>query len=213
MRRARKGQSWTRLAGLSADRRYVDTMTIFDAPMRSELLGNGVADQDALLLDVLAQGPKDRMDRMMRADLLTYLPEDVLVKVDRATMASSLEARAPFLDHQVVEFAASLPARRKLRFHTAKVLLREIARELLPAALVDQPKGGFSVPLSSWFMGDLATTYRETVLAPDARLQDHLDSRLPARLLAEHGVQGADHAHRLWTLLVFELWARRWLCP
>jgi asparagine synthase (glutamine-hydrolysing) len=192
--------------------RYLDSVSIFSSSLRSRLLGDAaLADQDSYLAAAFDSGPRGRMDRMMRTDVLTYLPEDVLTKVDRATMASSLEARAPLLDHVLVEFAAKLPVDRKLRFQTAKVLFREIARELLPAALVEQPKYGFTVPLGDWFRAGLADRYREVVLAPDAQMRDHLDQSVAGELLAQHQRGRADNAHQLWLLLVFELWARRWL--
>ena len=212
IRRGRRGHSWPRLAAMTNFERYLDTMSVFSSSLRGGLLrDSALADQDSYLAAAFDGGRGGRMDRMMRTDVLTYLPEDVLVKVDRATMASSLEARAPLLDHVLVEFAATLPASRKLRFNTAKVLFREVARELLPAELVDQPKYGFTVPLGEWFRTGLGDQYREVVLAPDAQLRDHLDQSVAAALLTQHERGKADNAHRLWLLLVFELWARRWL--
>jgi asparagine synthase (glutamine-hydrolysing) len=210
--RARRGHSWPRLARMTYAERYLDTMSIFDSAWRARLLrDSSLADQDAYLDRVFKTGPRDQIDRMMRTDVLTYLPEDVLVKVDRATMASSLEARAPLLDHVLVDFAAKLPASRKLRFKTAKLLFRDIARELLPEALLDQPKFGFTVPLGEWFRAGLGDRFREVVLAPDAQLRDHLDQSVAGQLLDDHEHGRGDHAHQLWALLVFELWARRWL--
>ncbi len=212
IRRERRGDSWPRLAAMTNFERYADTMSVCSRSLRSGLLGDEVlADQDSYLADAFNGGPRGSMDRMMRTDALTYLPEDVLVKVDRATMASSLEARVPLLDHVLFEFAATLPADRKLRFSTTKLLFREVARELLPAELLDQPKFGFTVPLGAWFRASLGDRYREVVLAPDAQLRSHLDQSVAATLLAQHERGSADNAHRLWLLLVFELWARRWL--
>ena len=132
--------------------RYLDAMTIFNERMRTQLLGDpNLADQDAYLRDVFEHGPRDMVDRMMRTDTLTYLPEDVLVKVDRSTMAELSRGPRPLLDHRLVEFAARLPTGRKLRFATLKRLFREIAGELLPAELLEQPKYGFTVPLAEWF--------------------------------------------------------------
>ena len=149
---------------------------------------------------------------MLWADTLTYLPEDLLVKMDRATMAHSLEARAPLLDHELVEFTGRA-ARRSARCDagTTKVLLREIARTLLPPSMLDRPKYGFAAPLEGWFRSDLAGVYRDVVLAPDARLRDHLDQDVAATMLAEHLGGRADLSRRMWLLLAFELWARRWL--
>jgi asparagine synthase (glutamine-hydrolysing) len=148
---------------------------------------------------------------MLRADLVTYLPEDLLVKMDRATMANSLEARSPLLDHQVVEFAAKLPVERKTDGRTTKVLLRAIAKRLMPAAHVDRPKMGFGAPIGDWFRGPLGDRFEEIVLAPDAASRDHLDQSAARALLVAHRSVRAEHDGQLWSLLMFELWARRWL--
>jgi asparagine synthase (glutamine-hydrolysing) len=201
-----------RLVGLSPDERYMGFMTILDAPDRAQLLqGNGHSRTDAYLLDVLDASPAGPIDRMLRTDLLTYLPEDLLVKMDRATMANSLEARSPLLDHRVVEFAARLPVERKIHGGTTKVLLRAIAKQLMPADLVDRPKMGFAVPVADWFRGALGERFRELVLAPDSASRDHLDPSRGAALLDEHQTGYAANDAQLWSLLMFELWARRWL--
>ena len=197
---------------LSADEQYLRGLSQSDLRLRSRLMGGDpVADQDAYLLGALAAGPSDLLDRMLSADTHTYLPEDLLVKMDRATMAHSLEARAPLLDHELVEFTARLPAQRKMQAGTTKVLLREIAGTLLPPSLLDRPKYGFAAPLEGWFRSDLAGVYRDVVLAPDACLRDHLDQDVAAAMLAEHLGGRADLSRRMWLLLAFELWARRWL--
>ena len=158
----------------------------------------------------MAASPANSIDRMVRTDLLTYLPEGLLVKVDRASMAHSLEARAPLLDHKLVEFAARLPVERKIDGNNTKVLLRAIAKRLMPAELVDRPKMGFGVPIADWFRGPLGDQFEQLVLAPDALSRDHLDPAAAARLLSEHRTGQFDHNHRLWVLLMFELWARTW---
>jgi len=200
------------LVALPRDLRYVRVMSMSDVRFRARLLGNDpVADQDEYLLSVLGSGPRDPLDRMLAADTSSYLPEDLLTKMDRATMACSLEARAPLLDHHLVEFAATLPSARKLRGKVTKVLLREISRTLLPPQLVERPKSGFAVPLDAWFRGPLSDVYRDTVTSPDARSRDHLDQATIVSLLDEHLQGRLDHGRRLWLLLSFELWARRWL--
>jgi asparagine synthase (glutamine-hydrolysing) len=201
------------LFGLPPDDRYVRIMTILSTGDRTRLMPDRNGAASAELLDVLRSGPADPIDRMLRADLLTYLPDDLLVKMDRATMANSLEARAPLLDHQLVEFAARLPVDRKIDGATTKVLLRAIAKRLMPEDHVDRPKMGFTPPVGDWFRGDLGTHFRETVLAPDSASRDHLDTALAARLLSEHQAGSAEHEHQLWVLLMFELWARRWMAP
>lgn len=201
------------LFGLDPDDRYVQLMTIFSTAERTRLMPDRNGDSAAYLVDVLRQGPADATDRMLRADLLTYLPNDLLVKMDRATMASSLEARAPLLDHRLVEFAARLPVDRKIAGGNRKVLLRSIAKRLMPAEFIDRPKMGFTPPIGDWFIGELGGRFEELVLAPDAASRDHMDPTVAAQLLREHRSGRVEREHQLWLLLMFELWARRWLRP
>jgi asparagine synthase (glutamine-hydrolysing) len=200
------------LVALPPDERYVHLMSMSDLRLRARLLRDDpVADQDAYLLSVMRSGPSEPLDRMLAADTVSYLPDDLLTKMDRATMAHSVEARAPLLDHRLVEFAATLSPSRKLDGNVTKVLLREVSRGLLPPNVLERPKHGFSVPLGAWFRGGLGDVYRETVLSPDAILRDHLDPAVAASLLSEHLGGAIDHGRRLWLLLSFELWGRRWL--
>jgi asparagine synthase (glutamine-hydrolysing) len=197
------------LFGLEPDERYIRQMTNHDQADRSKLIG---ADSPIpYLLRVLRDGPLDPIDRLLRTDLLTYLPEDLLVKMDRATMANSLEARSPLLDHHLVEFVAKLPTDRKIQGRTTKVLLRAIAKRLMPAEHVDRPKMGFAAPIGDWFRGSLGDRFEEIVLAPDAISRDHLDQSVARALLASHRSQQTENDPQLWSLLMFELWARRWL--
>jgi asparagine synthase (glutamine-hydrolysing) len=198
------------LLGLEADERYVRQMTNLDQADRSKLV-IGANRSTSYLLGVLRDGPVDPIDRLLRTDLLTYLPEDLLVKMDRATMANSLEARSPLLDHEVVEFAAKLPTDRKIRGRSTKVLLRAIAKRLMPAEHVDRPKMGFAAPIGDWFRGPLGDRFEEVVLAPDAATRDYLDQSAARALLTAHRRQQAENDPQLWSLLMFELWARRWL--
>jgi asparagine synthase (glutamine-hydrolysing) len=198
------------LFGLDPDERYVAQMTSLGSRDRARLMldRNGTA---PYLLDVLRDGPAEPIDRMLRADLLTYLPEDLLVKMDRATMANSLEARSPLLDHKLVEFVARLPVDRKIAGTSTKVLLRAIAKQLMPADHVDRPKMGFSAPVADWFRGALGDRFVELVLAPDAACRAYLDQTVAKELIDQHRAGQVDHDGQLWSLLMFELWARRWL--
>lgn len=208
----RRADTWRRYAERSNDERYVAMMSQTQSGTRTALLGDPLlANQDDYLASILADGPDDVLDRALRADTLSYLPEDLLVKMDRATMANSLEARSPLLDHRVIEFAARLPTNRKMQHGKTKVILREIAHELLPRKLVDRPKMGFGVPVASWFKTDLGERYRELVLGPDARIRDHLEQAAAADLLTEHYSGHINNGARLWLVLMLEMWARRWL--
>ncbi len=145
------------------------------------------------------------------ADLRHYLPGDILAKIDRATMHHSVEARVPFLDHRVVEFALGLPDEAKWSGGTGKLLLREWLRKRLPAHLVDRPKRGFAVPLRHWFRGELRELLEDT-LAPD-RVRRHglLDSATVRRTIDLHMGGRWNFERQLWALLVFQLWHDRWI--
>lgn len=187
-------------------------MTGFD--LRRRLLRDDPgANRDAYLLDILGAVPGRGIDRLMAADVASYLPEDLLVKMDRATMAHSLEARSPLLDHRLAEWVAVQPTAAKVDGSTTKKLLREVALQLMPARLVDRPKLGFSAPLDAWFRDELSTVYRDVVLSPDARVADHLEQSTARNLLDEHLSGRTENGRRLWLILAFELWARQWSQP
>jgi len=137
----------------------------------------------------------DPLNRVMWFDFLTYLPDDLLVKVDRATMLASVEARAPFLDREVMELVLPGPSRLKVRGFTTKAILKEAARGLVPDAVIDRRKRGLSVPVARWLNSGLAP------------LADRL---LDTPLLAEHRSGRHNHARRLWPQLMLALWAERW---
>jgi asparagine synthase (glutamine-hydrolysing) len=165
----------------------------------------------APLLDVFASSDApDLLGRTLHADTMTYLPGDLLAKVDIATMAHSLEARSPLLDHHLVEFAARLPSRYKLD-GTGKVVLRRAVQDLLPEAILRRPKKGFGVPLGRWFRGELRGYLEDTLLSSRAQSRPFFDARAVAALVRAHGKHGRDHSAQLWALLVLELWSRRFL--
>ncbi len=152
----------------------------------------------------------DPVERMMFADLTQYLPDDILVKVDRASMAVALEARVPVIDHRVVEFAWSLPHKFKHDGAAAKVLLRNILFRHVPRELVERPKMGFGVPVGQWIRNEMKDWASE--LLDEKRLADtglyHTDALLSK--WREHAAGVYDHERMLWTILMFEAWRRRW---
>ena len=150
-------------------------------------------------------------DAMIQGDIATYLLDDILVKVDRMTMANSLEARAPLLDHQLLEFAARLPFEYKIRGRTTKYLLRQVAARLLPPAALVKPKQGFAIPLARWFRGELRELAADMLHSRAFAERGVFDAGTARRCLEEHVAGHRDHGEHLWQVLTFELWARRFL--
>lgn len=151
------------------------------------------------------------LDAMLLTDQMTYLPNDLLVKVDIATMAVSLEARSPFLDHHVIEFAASLPQDLKLRRLTSKYLLKKVLRKLLPSENLNRRKMGFGVPIGHWFRGKMQPFLREVVLSEKAMRRGLFKPEAVRQLIELHARGERDYSHQLWTLLMLELWFNRFI--
>lgn len=151
----------------------------------------------------------DPVDAAMAVDVSSYLPYDLLMKVDITSMANSLEARSPFLDHHVMEYAARLPADLKLHRGQGKHLLRQTFPDLLPDENVNRPKMGFGVPVGEWFRGPLRELLQDSLLGDDSRTSSYLDRAAVARLVSDHLARRADGTSRLWSLLMLEQWHRQ----
>lgn len=149
------------------------------------------------------------VDRAMDVDLHLYLPDDLCVKMDRATMAFGLEARSPFLDHHLVEYAATIPAKEKVAWGQTKRVLKRALEGVLPPATLQKRKMGFGVPLAAWLRGPWREVLTETM--GSARSRGWIDAGETQRMLTAHLDGTADHATPLWYLFVLEQWARRWL--
>jgi asparagine synthase (glutamine-hydrolysing) len=147
----------------------------------------------------------------MYVDLKTWLVNDILVKVDRMSMASSLEVRSPLLDHEVIELAASLPSTLKFRDGVSKYLLKRYAERHAPASVVHRPKKGFTIPLAEWLRGPLRSTAAELLLSERARHRGYFDAGAVRSLWAQHDRRQRDRAHQIWTLMMLELWHRMFL--
>lgn len=181
--------------------------TCLDAATRGALLapcGGPVSARDRFLAHWEAAGDAGEGDRMLHVDTAMYLPDDVLAKVDRMSMAHGLEARVPLLDHRLVEFAATVPFHLKLARGVTKRLAKRAARALLPPALLRQRKQGFSVPIHRWFREELRGHFQDAVFAADARTAGLLDPRVARALFEAHQARRADLGHALWAILVLE---------
>ncbi|MEO7538595.1 MAG: asparagine synthase (glutamine-hydrolyzing), partial [Pyrinomonadaceae bacterium] len=149
---------------------------------------------------------KSEIERMQYLDINFYMAEDILTKVDRASMAVSLETRAPFLDPRVGEFAALLPLEYKLRGSKGKYILKRAVRDLLPPSILRRSKKGFGVPIASWLRGSLNTMMHDLLSPSRLRDQGLFEPQYVETLIAEHEKGTASHHKQLWTLLVFQLW-------
>jgi asparagine synthase (glutamine-hydrolysing) len=150
----------------------------------------------------------DSVDAAMAVDVESYLPYDLLVKLDTASMAHGLEARSPFLDHHVMEFAGCLPSRFKLRGGRSKYLLKRAFADLIPEGLSARPKMGFGVPVGDWLRGPLRPLVEDALLSEQATARGYFEPSAVGKLLHQHLAGTADHAYSLWNLLVLEVWHR-----
>lgn len=212
-----------RLTGALAQperRRYFDWICTFDEQRRAELYAEDfvprLADSDPA--DFLGAGfeaarGRDPVTRASLTDLVTYLPCDILTKVDICSMAHGLECRSPFLDHALVELAISLPARLKFRRGRGKRILLETFGSLLPAAISRRSKMGFGVPLDHWFRHELRDFSRDVLLDSRTRHRGYFRPEAVQQLLDDHEQNRFDHSYRLWSLMILEMWQRTWLDP
>jgi asparagine synthase (glutamine-hydrolysing) len=158
-------------------------------------------------------GPAHPVEKMLYVDTKVWLPDDLLMKMDKMSMAASLEARVPFLDHELVEFAASLPLSFKLEGLQGKSVLRKLARDVLPAEIIKRKKVGFVVPISIWFREALRPLLESTLLSSRSLDRGYFNPDYLKGLLAEHVEGRLDHRRELWTLLNLELWLRTFVDP
>ncbi|HEX8559468.1 MAG TPA: asparagine synthase (glutamine-hydrolyzing) [Pyrinomonadaceae bacterium] len=216
--RARKARRFLRAASMPPVERYLSWVGIVQQEMKDELYSEGFGaevagqDQSRWLRPWFARANgAGVVDAALLADTMTYLPNDLLVKVDIASMAVSLEARSPFLDHHVIEFAASLPENLKLRGLTTKYILKKTLQKLLPSENLTRGKMGFGVPVGHWFRGQMQGFLRENLLSERASRRGLFRPEAVRRLVELHTRGERDHTHQLWTLLMLELWFQRFV--
>jgi asparagine synthase (glutamine-hydrolysing) len=148
----------------------------------------------------------DRLAQQQYVDLKTYLADDILTKVDRMSMAVSIEARVPLLDYRIVEFALNLPAHMKLNGTRTKAVLRHAVKDLVPQLVLERPKEGFSIPMKHWLCTSLKSMMLDLLSPAALQKQGYFDHQVVAAWIQEHLDGRVNHSHRLWSLMVFEMW-------
>lgn len=211
--RVRSIQRFLKAASLPSVERYLRWISVFHTEAKDKLYTNEFRRETAghdpadLLTPWFARANgAGVVDAALLTDTMTYLPNDLLVKVDIASMAVSLEARSPFLDHHVIEFAASLPEHLKLRRLTTKYLLKRVLRKLLPAENLNRRKMGFGVPVGHWFRTGMQPFLREMLLSEKAFKRGFFKPEAVKRIIEQHTCGERDYGHQLWALLMLELW-------
>ena len=209
------------LTGISQsfERAYFRTMSFYFTPeMKRRFYRKGfsraLADFDAF--EVLGQHFKkvrtqDPVTKAQYVDIMTYLPEDILVKVDRMSMANSLEVRAPILDHKVIELAATLPSKLKLSGNESKYIFKKMNEHALPREILYRNKQGFCIPLAPWLKNELRDLLCDTLFSPNSEISNYLDMTRVEALWKRHTRGIEDCSAPLWNMMMFELWARRFL--
>jgi asparagine synthase (glutamine-hydrolysing) len=179
-------------------------------PLFRELIAKPPVPEDPLAAYPWNEG-MDALDWLMRHDQKFYLPDCLMVKTDIASMANSLEVRCPFLDHTVVEFAATIPSRLKRNARGGKIILKRAVKDLLPAEILNKPKTGFGLPIAKWFRNDLAPMLKETLLDETSARRGLFEQHLLQKMVNEHIEGRRDWFNRLWAFLFLELWFREFI--
>jgi asparagine synthase (glutamine-hydrolysing) len=211
-----KGRNFLRHIALNGSDRYLHAGSLFDRQARGALFQESAAERMLAedpwrdLAACLAREDSHWLSAIQYLDFKTYLPLDILTKVDRMSMAHSLEARVPLLDHKLVEFAAAIPPDLKLHNGRTKHIFKQALKGILPEQIIDRRKQGFAVPLGRWFRGELNGFVRDLLLSPTSRARNIFNPDYIEKLLLLQG-RGRPLDLQLWTLISFELWCRTFL--
>jgi asparagine synthase (glutamine-hydrolysing) len=197
-----RGARFLRSLSLEPTERYRSYLRLFEESLVRRLLPR----EPESRADVWFIGPFDAVRPALHLDRREYLPDDLLTKVDRASMAWALEVRSPFMDHELVEFAANLRTNQLLDSRGGKRMLREAFARDLPASVFNRPKMGFAVPIGDWFRGELRSMLRDTLTASDSFASSNFNMPVVQQLIDDHESGTADHSQRLYALLMLELW-------
>jgi asparagine synthase (glutamine-hydrolysing) len=221
----RRGKRFLEALGMEPLEQYLQWIAIFNRQRRQELYSRDFANR--IFAQNSSDTPHDSIDFLSEAqrhclrrdcvtqialtDMMTYLPCDLMTKVDIASMAHALECRAPLLDYRIAEWSAKLPIRHKIEGGRGKKILRETFRDLLPPNIEHRRKMGFGVPIDHWFRGPLREMVQEVLLDSRTVQRGFFERKYVELLLNDHFANRFDHAYRIWALLVLELWLRQWM--
>lgn len=216
------GKRYLSVNSLDAGARYVSSISSFDREFRKSLFSesflaamNGYSPENAFERIFEEPVSSARLDRQMYLDSKTNLPGDILVKVDRMSMANSIETRSPLLDHRLIEYAQTIPASLKLarsnKGWESKYILKRAVAGLIPEEIIHRPKQGFDVPIKRWLNREMKEMAHDLLESPGARQRGYFNPKAVAGLLQEHNQGVRDHAHSLWALLMLEIWHRMFI--
>ena len=203
---------------LEAGPAYANTLTLCRQPLRRRLIGADLRgtlnghDPGSWLRESFATAPQsDVLGGMIAADVAVILPDDFLVKVDRASMAHGLEVRPPLVDHELMELAARIPSRWKVRDGETKWILKQAFKDVLPDGILRRPKHGFEIPIETWLRGPLRPMFESAVLDPKAPISALIDQRVAQQIYTSHLTGTSRLGNVLWSLLVLAKWSNRYI--
>jgi len=211
-----RGRNYLYNVALDPLDRYLDSISTFTALTKASLYTgdfrqrlSAKASASAHFRNYAAQVKTDEsLDALLYIDSKTYLPGDILTKVDRMSMAVSLETRVPLLDHKLIEFVTRIPASLKMKGLETKHIFKQAVRGLVPDEILDRPKQGFGVPIQRWINNELRERIRGTLTESRTRQRGYVESRYVELMLDEHERSRRDHSAQLWSLFMLELWHR-----
>jgi asparagine synthase (glutamine-hydrolysing) len=216
--RSAYGKNFLGNIALDGAGRYIESVSYFNDAMKRELLSpeylrqlDGYESARAFRNIFYSQDAADRLERLLYLDSKTYLPGDILTKVDRMSMAHSIETRVPLLDHQLVEFVQKIPIAMKIRGRDTKYIFKRAMRGILPDEIIDRPKQGFDVPINKWLNNELRSMLDDVLNDSRTRQRGYFNRRAIESLVQEHRRGRRDNARHLWGLLTLELWHRAFI--
>ena len=214
------GKNYLFNISLDAAGRYIDSISHFNGPKKRALYSEAVRNKmngsfalgEKLYREIVASSASDdQVDNLLYLDSKTYLPGDILTKVDRMTMASSLEARSPLVDHKLIEYVTRIPSHLKLKGTETKYIFKKAIAALVPRDILNREKQGFGVPINEWINSQLKDRIREDLADRRTLERGYFDAKYIRLLLDEHSRGRRDHSHALWTLWMLELWHRKYI--